>query len=374
MLSVEMVPVALWVLGTLLLWAPHLGGHRAHGAAHSFKLTALLAVTVSANSGPLAFGTAAIAAMLHAHAARDATRTAALSFALSAVATIVAAVALWLGADLAAFVASSVAIALRVGLIPLHTGAVRLCARAPALQSQQLATVIGLVVAHLRFTDHTPIAFEIAPLFVRYGAVMTLVPALMALVQRDLQGFLRMATVMHGGMLFAALGAAGRGHAAAAVMVVITTAAAMGGLGLMVAALEDRVGTVSFLGPGGRVQTFPRLAAAFLLFAGAGVALPGTAGFIADDLMLHALWEESVMSTVLMILGSALLAVASLMTYSRVFLGRAVPSLAADLAARERAVVVVLVLLLVGLGIMPGLLLTPADEFLRPIAAAATGL
>jgi NADH-quinone oxidoreductase subunit M len=93
--------------------------------------------------------------------------------------------------------------------------------------------------------------------------------------------------------------------------------------------------------------------------------MPGTTGFIADDLLLHALWEESVPGTLTVILGSAVLAVATLATSSKVFLGRAVPSLAPDLGARERWAVVALVLVLVWLGVLPATLLEPADPFLR---------
>ena len=50
---------------------------------------------------------------------------------------------------------------------------------------------------------------------------------------------------------------------------------------------------MAFAGPGGRAGAFPRLAAAFALFGGAGVGLPGTAGFVADDLLLHTLWMDS---------------------------------------------------------------------------------
>jgi NADH-quinone oxidoreductase subunit M len=119
-----------------------------------------------------------------------------------------------------------------------------------------------------------------------------------------------------------------------------------------------------FSGPGGRARTFPRLAAAFALFGGAGVGLPGTAGFVADDLLLHTLWLESPASTVTVILSSAMLAVATLSGFSKVFLGPTTPSLAPDLHARERLVLVMLLLGLLTLGFMPGALLGPADAFL----------
>ncbi len=46
------------------------------------------------------------------------------------------------------------------------------------------------------------------------------------------------------GMLFAAIGAAGRGHQTAALLVVLTTSAAMGGLDVLVTSLEERAGPV----------------------------------------------------------------------------------------------------------------------------------
>ena len=171
--------------------------------------------------------------------------------------------------------------------------------------------------------------------------------------------------MMHGGMVFAALGAAGRGHMAAALMMILTTAAAMTGLGLMVHALEERVGSVSMKQLGGRVHAFPKLAAAFIVFAGAGVAMPVTAGFIADDLLLHALWEESVWGTATIILGSALLAIAGLSAFAKIFLGARAQFMAPDLLRSERVGAVVLLLVLIGLGVTPGFVLTPADEFFR---------
>ena len=73
---------------------------------------------------------------------------------------------------------------------------------------------------------------------------------------------------------------------------------------------------------------------------------------------------ESPASAVMVILSSALLAVATLIAFSKVFLGRTMPSLAPDLYRRERVVAVLLLLALLTLGVAPGLLLGPADAFL----------
>jgi hypothetical protein len=142
---------------------------------------------------------------------------------------------------------------------------------------------------------------------VAIGAGSTLLFALIALVQRTLHGLLRASMLMHGGMLFAAVGAAGRGHHAAAMLVAITLGLALSGFGIMLASFEARVGPLTQLAPGGRARAFPRLAAAVAIFGGAAVGLPGTAGFVADDLLLHALWQESAASAVITIVASALL-------------------------------------------------------------------
>ena len=224
-------------------------------------------------------------------------------------------------------------IAMRTGVMPVHVGVANLCDRAPVVQAQQLASAIALVFVHLRFVDHHEAALALAWWLIRGGA-------------------------------FAAIGTASYGSFAAALLVMVTMGLALSGIGIMTSALESRVGPVSFNGPGGRVVAFPVLAAAFILFGGAGVGLPNMAGFVADDLLLHTLWMESPFSTVAIILASAFLAAATLTGFAKTFLGRGLPSIAPDLLTSERVVAATLLVLLLVLGFVPGVLLTPADAFL----------
>jgi NADH-quinone oxidoreductase subunit M len=297
--------------------------------------------------------------------ARRASRTAAVALALSAGASALAAGAMAAGNMRAALVASVVAIALRAGIFPFQAGVAALTERSIPLQVRQIATLPVMVLVHLRFVSAEPWAHDLAPLLVAVGAASTLGFALVALAQRTLHGLLRTSMLMHGGMLFAAVGAAGRGHQAAALLVAITLGLALSGLALLLAAFEARVGPLDQLAPGGRARAFPRLAAAVLAFGGAGVGLPGTAGFVADDLLLHALWQESVGSAVVTIVASALLAVATLAIFARAFLGRPVRQLAPDLLGGERTVALALLAWLVVLGVAPSLLIDPLVVMLR---------
>lgn len=311
-----------------------------------------------------AYLAAAGGAVLHAVHAWRWSRTGAITLAVAAAVTAGAAWALAAGRAADAFLLSTIAIALRTGLPPLHGGVASLCERAPAVQTQQMSSAIALVFLHLRFVDHAPAVAAFAPWLVGYGALACLLAALMTTAQRDLRGFYRGTTTMHGGMLLAAIGAAAVGNFAAALLVAVTIGLALGGLGMAITALEERTGPVVYAGPGGRAGAFPVLAVCFAFFGGAGVGLPGTAGFVADDLLLHTLWLELPAATIAVILASALVAVATLVAFARTFLGPATASRAPDLAVRERAVAVLLLAVLVGLGLVPGALLEPADLLL----------
>jgi NADH-quinone oxidoreductase subunit M len=350
----------------LLAIAPAVAEPR-HHRWHLPSLIITLLVTLLSSNAAIAYAAVAAGALVHAWSARVTSRTGAAMLVISAVVAVGIALAVQAGQMTIAFALSCILIAMRVGVMPFHVGVASLCDRAPVVQTQQLASAIALVFVHLRFVDHHAMAVAAGPSLVRYGAFAAFVAALMTLAQKDLRGFYRGTTAMHGGMLFAAIGAASIGNFAAALLVAVTMGLALGGIGMMVTSLEERVGEVSFDGPGGRVRAFPRLAAAFILFGGAGVGLPGTAGFVADDLLLHTLWMESPSSTVAMILSSAQVAVATLIAFAKTFLGRATASLAPDLYPRERAVAVSLLLLLLLLGFAPGILLGPADAFLNTV-------
>ena len=363
----QSAPWEAFVVCFLLLLAPTVASPRLSPLWRVASLASLMAIALFTSSGELAYLAISASALLHADSARSRSVTGAAVLAISAAVSAAVAAAISQNALTAAFVLSCLAIALRAGVLPLHLGAASLCERMPLIQTRQLSSMIALVFVHLRFVDHHTGAADLGPWLVRYGALAAITAALLAIVQKDLRGFYRATTAMHGGLLIAALGTAALGNFAAALLVAVSMGLALGGLGMMITSLEERVGPVAFAGPGGRGTVFPRLAVLFALFGGAGVGMPGTSSFVADDVLLHTLWMASPAATVTVIVSSAVLAVATLVTISRVFLGRATPSLAPDLGLRERLVGVALVLLLVTLGVVPGVLLVPADAFLSGV-------
>lgn len=319
---------------------------------------ALIAVAMTlAPDARTGLALAAVAAALHAVGAWSTSRVGSISMGLAAAASAVAAGGAALGRMEVAFMASIAAICIRGAVVPLHVGAADLCERTPGEQVRQLASLLPLILVHVRFLADVPVAHQAAQALFLVGAMASLLPALAALAQRELKGLYRMTTMMHGGYLLCAVAAAGQGHHAAAVFSVLTLVLAVGGLGMVVTALEARCGSVSLEGRGGRVGSFPHLAGAFAVLGAAGVGLPATAGFVADDLLLHAAWEESVVATAALIVASVALAIATLRGYARVFLGPQVRSVAPDLLLRERVVVVGVITVLLLLGIAPRLVI-----------------
>lgn len=363
MFTVASAPWEVFLVSVVLALAPAVATRQ----SSLWQVVALVATTAIALFAPtidVAYGGVAGGAVLLAMAAVKRSRTGALTLFVSALTAVGTAVAADQGALTLAFALSTLTVALRAGVVPFHGGVASLCERVPLVQTQQLSTLVALVFVHLRFVDHHEGAMLAAPFLVRYGACAAIAAALMTLVQKDLRGYFRGTTAMHAGMLMAALGAASLDNFAAALLVAVSMPVALGGVGMMVTALEERVGAVDFGGPGGRAATFPKLAILFALFGGASVGLPGTSGFVADDLLMHTMWKESPVGTALVIVSAAIVSVATLIAYSRVFLGRQTPTLAPDLGLRERMVGATLFLLLVVLGVTPALLLTPADAFL----------
>jgi len=326
---------------------------------------AVLLVALLVRDGRMAYAALAASGLLTSVSAWRVSRTGALYLGAAAVLSGVAAAGIAFSGTTAVFVPSLLAIALRTGVFPLHAGVAALGERESSRLLEPLAALPVLVFVHLRFADHGALAHDLAPLLVGIGGASTLLFGLTALVQRELRHLYVASTLMHGGMVFAAVGAAGRGHYAAALLVVVAMVLALAGFGAMLAAFEARVGRGPHGDFAGRARAFPRLAAAMFFFGGAAVGLPGTAGFVADDLLLHALWEESVGAAVTVIVASALLAVATLATFARVFLGPPQRYLAPDLLPAERRVAVVLILLLVTLGFVPALLVSPVNALLQ---------
>lgn len=357
------LPLLATLVMAVVVWLPSV--EPGPPAAHARRLLVVAGAAAAVwGSGPAAALALAVATALHAPG--SGTRTGAVWTGVAAAAHGAVALALATGRGELALALSLFAFALRGGVVPLQSGTTALAARAPAVLVELGATSVAAVLVHLR--DVVPsapsAAYGVAGPVVVAGGLAAALAALGSLRRHTLRDLWASSVSVHGAMLFAAVGASGRGHVAGAVFVAIAFALALGGFGLALVAIEARTGPIDLRVAGGRSQRFPKLAWAFAFFAAAGVAAPGTVGFAADDLLLHALWEESRAACGLVLSASAMLAIGLLRGWSLAFLGPAGRRWTAqDLSSREGAWVAVLVAVLVGFGVHPMGLLAPTLQF-----------
>ncbi|BDC48564.1 cation:proton antiporter [Bryobacterales bacterium F-183] len=116
-----------------------------------------------------------------------------------------------------------------------------------------------------------------------------------------------------------------------------------------------KLGTLQgYLGLGGR---FPRLATFFLISGVALVGLPGTMGFISEDLLMHGALEAHPWIGLAIPVATALNAITIYRLFTRLFLGARVEALPTvpDARLRERLPLTAIVLALVVFGVFPQL-------------------
>jgi len=261
----------------------------------------------------------------------------------------------------------AVAVMIRKGIFPFHSWYPALFAGAPmstALASTmpQVAsyTAVRLLIGH---ADHPEgVAAELVVLS-QMALVTAAYGAALALVQRDLRGLIGTLAMSQSAMVLAGLAGTLPMELNGAFCVWISSGLALTGIGLVTWALESRAGPIRLDTVQGRFWDAPALAAFFLLFGLAGIGLPGTLSFVADDLIVSGSLDEQLHAGLLVILATVLSGIAMLRGWFNVFGG----PVSADgprhaILPRERVALTVLLATLFLLGLWPAPLVRVLDR------------
>jgi NADH-quinone oxidoreductase subunit M len=154
-----------------------------------------------------------------------------------------------------------------------------------------------------------------------------------------------------------------------AVLQLLNFALVAGGLFLLTAFVQRRLGSTDLLALGGAARTMPLLASFFLFFGLAGMGVPGTSGFPAELLILVSALQVHTGAGLAALFGMVLGAAYFLNLYRRAFLGPVTqPGVdqAVDLKPRELALVLVFAALILAFGLYPA----PLLDVIRPAAEA----
>jgi NADH-quinone oxidoreductase subunit M len=258
------------------------------------------------------------------------------------------------------FLAFALAFAIKVPMFPFHTWLPDAHVQAPAAGSVILAAVLLKMGTYGFYRFAMPLfpeaARDVLPWVAGLALVGIIYGAMVALVQPNMKKLVAYSSVSHLGFVMLGLIALNVVGVQGAVIQMINHGLSTGALFFICGMLYERRHTYEIEAFGGLAASMPVFATVFMIVTLSSIGLPGLNGFVGEFLVLAGTFgPHPVMATVATV-GVILAAYYMLRMYGRVMFGevrreenRALP----DLGARELAVLVPLVLLIVWIGVYP---------------------
>jgi NADH-quinone oxidoreductase subunit M len=261
--------------------------------------------------------------------------------------------------------------AVKTPVFPLHTWLPLMSMEGPAAV---VALLTGLKLGAyglIRFA--IPLAPEAAQslhwLLAGLGAIGVLYGAVAALAQTNMRAMLAYSSLSHVGLVLLGIASFNLQGVQGAVLQLLNFTLVAGGLFLIAAFLQQRLGSTDVISLGGAARSMPLLASFFLFFGVASMGIPGTSGFPAELLILVSAIKTHTGAGLAALFGMVLGAAYFLNIYRKAFFGPVVQpavSASSDLRPRELGVVVVFSLIVLAVGLYPA----PILELIRPAAEA----
>ena len=262
--------------------------------------------------------------------------------------------------QLALFLAFALAFAIKVPMFPFHTWLPDAHVEAPTAGSVILAGVLLKMGTYgfLRFclplfpdasVRFTPWMFALAVIGIIYGAWVSM-------VQPDIKKLVAYSSVSHLGFVVLGLFTLTPQGLVGGIIQMVNHGLSTGALFLVVGMLYERRHTRLIADFGGLWKPLPALSALFLIVCLSSLGLPGLNGFVGEFLILLGAFQVDRTLAVFATTGIIFAAVYLLWMYQRVIFGvitneanRRLP----DLSAREWAILLPILLLIVWIGVYP---------------------
>jgi NADH-quinone oxidoreductase subunit M len=274
------------------------------------------------------------------------------------------------------FLAFALAFAIKVPMFPFHTWLPDAHVEAPTAGSVILAGVLLKMGTYgfLRFClplfpdaslTWAPLIFALAVIGIVYGAWVST-------VQPDLKKLVAYSSVSHLGFVMLGLFTFTTQGLVGGLIQMINHGLSTGALFLMVGMIYERRHTRLIDDFGGLWKTVPAFSAVFLVVVLSSVGLPGLNGFVGEFLILVGAFQISPILAALATSGIVFAAVYLLWMYQRAIFGevtrpenRRLP----DLTAREWAILVPVLALIVAIGVYPSAFTGPTEASVEALIA-----
>jgi NADH-quinone oxidoreductase subunit M len=254
------------------------------------------------------------------------------------------------------FLGFFMAFAVKVPIFPFHTWLPNAYTQAPMPATFLLAAVMSKMGTYglLRFSiSMAPGGAQRCASWIAILAIIGIVyGALIALMQTNIKRLIAYSSISHLGFIVLGIFSFTQQGADGAVYQMLAHGLSTGALFLLAGYLEQRSGSLEIADLGGIATPAPALASVFLIALFASIGLPTLCNFIGEFLVLQGAAITNFSWAAWAALGVILSAAYMLWMYQRVFLGKTQEStvLFADLAPRDWAPVVPMLLLMVWLG------------------------
>ena len=250
--------------------------------------------------------------------------------------------------------------AVKMPMWPVHTWLPDAHVEAPTAGSVILAGILLKMGGYgfLRFSiPMFPLASDLfTPLVFTLSVVAIIYTSLVALMQEDIKKLIAYSSVAHMGYVTMGLFTATAEGIQGGIFQMLSHGLVSGALFLCVGVVYDRMHTREIAAYGGVVDRMPFYAVAFMVFTMANVGLPGTSGFVGEFLTLIGAFKANTWVAIFATIGVILSAAYALWLYRRIIFGKLEKeSLKAllDMDARERAIIIPLIVLVIFFGVYP---------------------
>lgn len=273
------------------------------------------------------------------------------------------------------FFAFLIAFAVKVPMWPVHTWLPDAHVQAPTGGSVILAAIMLKMGTYGLLRFMLPIVPDASMVMANAMIVLSLIAVvyigLVALAQTDMKKLVAYSSIAHMGFvtlgLFISFSLVSSGKIEAATMglqgamiQMISHGFISGALFLCIGVLYDRMHSREIGDYGGVVNTMPRFAMFFMLFAMANAGLPGTSGFVGEFFVILASLQVNFWIAALAGLTLIFAAAYTLWMFKRVMFGEIANEQVGalkDLVARETIVMIILAVMVLSFGLYPAPLL-----------------
>jgi NADH-quinone oxidoreductase subunit M len=258
------------------------------------------------------------------------------------------------------FLAFALAFAIKVPLFPFHTWLPDAHVEAPTAGSVVLAGVLlkmgtyGFLRFCLPFFPDASLAF--GPLVFSLAVIGVIYGAWVSTVQPDMKKLVAYSSVSHLGFVMLGIFTLNQQGLVGATIQMVNHGLSTGALFLMVGMIYERRHSRLIADFGGLWRVVPAFSAVFLVVALSSLGLPGLNGFVGEFLILVGAFQRSPWLAAVATSGIIFAAVYLLWMYQRVVFGDVTHEAnrgLRDLTAREWAVLVPVVALIVWIGVYP---------------------